>query len=180
MARVTSIGELRDDGSILLYDDNVKFRQDFTTPRRIRPSTQQKLKMDEWGLQWVTSSFISGIGRQDNDLYIRFWNGSYYVYYGFGSHYERMLKSNSKGRYFWRNIRKTKRYDKIGTLPFPDDSQASDEELFQALANQQNQIVKMMYEKGVSSVVLDPRTQNEFLKIVYRGETIFLAINNVS
>lgn len=180
MARVTSIGEVREDGSILLYDDNIKFREDITTPRRIRPSSLQKQQMNEWGLQWVTSSFISGIGRQGDDLFIRFWNGSYYVYFGFGSHYEKMLKANSKGRYFWRNIRKTKRYERIGNLPFPNDVNISDEELFQAMANQQNQIVRMMYEKGKSSLVVDPKTKQEFLKIIYQGETIFLAINNVS
>ena len=38
--RITDIGEVREDGSILLYDENIKGRKDL--PRRIRPSAVQK------------------------------------------------------------------------------------------------------------------------------------------
>lgn len=179
MQRVTSIGEVRDDGSILLYDKNIKFRKDFTTPRRIMPSSSQKLKLAQWGLQYVTSSFISAVGKDENDLFIRFWNGSYYIYYGFANHYDKMLRANSKGRYFLKNIRPTKSYSKLGSLPFPEDVNVSDDELFKELANQQNAIVREMYEKGVSSIIKNEKG-NEFLKIVYGRQTIFLPINNVS
>ena len=68
--RITDIGEVREDGSILLYDENIKGRKDL--PRRIRPSAVQKQVLAENGLQWVLSSFISAIGEDENDLIIRF------------------------------------------------------------------------------------------------------------
>lgn len=178
MARITSIGELRPDGSILLKNENVNYRQALSTPATIQPSAVQKQKLAEWGLQWVRSSFISAIGKQDRDLFIRFHNGSYYVYYGFSSHYDKILKAISKGRYFIKNIRPTKSYDKVGSLPFPQDLKIEDTELFQYIEDEFNEIVKMMYLKGSHEIVYDEKTQREFLKIVYARETIYLAINN--
>jgi len=178
MAKVTSIGDVRPDGSILLYDENIKYRADMTTKRRIQPSATQKLKLDEWGLQWVTSSFISAIGVQDNNLFIRFWNGSYYAYYGFASHYDKMLQSISKGRYFIRNIRPTKNYEKLGDLPFKQDLKMDDTELFQAIQNEYNQVIMQMYKLGTHEIIYDDKTKKEFLKIVYAGETVYLAINS--
>jgi hypothetical protein len=176
--RTTSIGEVRDDGSILLYDKNISNREGM--PRRINPSAAQKQKLAEWDLQWVSSSFISAIGKDEKDLFIRFWNGSYYQYYGFASYFDKMLQANSKGRYFIRNIRKTKQYAKIGSLPLPNDLTIDDTELFKQIAQEMNNIVKMMYLKGTKEVIFDDKTQKEFMKITYGGETIFLSINNVS
>ena len=178
MTRLTSIGELRPDGSILLKNENVNYRQSLSTPATIQPSAMQKQKLAEWGLQWVRSSFISAVGKQDNDLFIRFHNGSYYAYYGFSSHYDKILKAISKGRYFIKNIRPTKNYDKIGALPFPQDIKIDDTELFKRIEEEYNQVVMMMYMRGKHEIVYDKETQREFLKIVYAGETIFLAINN--
>jgi len=174
----TSIGEIRDDGSILLYDDNLKSREGM--PRRINPSAAQKQKLAEWDLQWVNSSFISGVGKDENDLFIRFWNGSYYQYYGFASYFDNMLKANSKGRYFIRNIRKTKRYAKIGSLPLPNDLKIDDTQLFKEIAQEYNKIVTMMFKMGTHKIIFDKKTQKEFLKISYGGEDIFLAINNMT
>ena len=180
MAKITSIGEIRDDGSILLYDENIKFREDMTTKRRILPSAIQKQKLSEYGLQWVTSSFISAIGQTDNDLFIRFWNGSYYVYYGFANHYDKILKALSKGRYFIKYIRPTKRFDKLGDLPLPQDLKIDDTELFKAIEQEYNKVILQMFKLGTHEIILDDKTQKEFLKIVYAGETIFLAINNAT
>lgn len=179
MAKITSIGEVRADGSILLYDENIKFREDMTTKRRIMPSAIQKQKLAEYGLQWVTSSFISAIGQTETDLFIRFWNGSYYVYYGFASHFDKIMKSASKGRYFIKNIRPTKRYDKVGNIPLPQDLKMDDTEIFKALEQEYNQVVLEMYKRGTHEIIFDKQTQREFLKIVFAGEEIFLAINNM-
>lgn len=176
MATIQDIGEVRPDGSILLYDEDIKFRKDFTTPRRVRQTAAQKQKLAEMGLQWVTSSFISAIGVSDDDLVIRFLNGSYYRYYGFASHYEKMLKANSQGRYFWRNIRSTKNYVKEGSIPFPNDFTIDDTDLFKEMAKEFNKVVLQMIKLGVTKVVYDEATRREYLKVSYKGEVIFLNI----
>lgn len=178
--RTTSIGEINADGSILLYDDNIKFREDMTTPRRLQPSGVQKQKLAEWGLQWVTSSFISAVGYSDNDLYIRFWNGSYYVYYGYANEYDKILKAMSKGRYFIQHIRPTKRYDKLGDLPFKQDLKIDDTAIFKAIEQEYNQVILQMYKEGTHKIIFDKETKKEFLKITFAGESVFLAINNIA
>lgn len=178
--KTTSIGEIRPDGSILLYDENIKFRADMTTPRRIQPSAVQKQQLAEWGLQWVRSSFISAVGYLDNDLYIRFWNGSYYVYYGFADHYDKILQAISKGRYFIQNIRPTKSYDKLGDLPLPQDLKIDDTSLFKAIEQEYNAVILEMYKRGTHEIIYDKETQREFLKVTFAGETIYLAINNTA
>jgi hypothetical protein len=176
MATIRDIGEVREDGSILLYDENIDFRKDFTTPRRVRQTAAQKQKLAEMGLQYVTSSFISAIGVSDSDLVIRFLNGSYYRYFGFADRYEPMLKANSKGRYFWRNIRSTKNYVREGSISFDSDMTIDDTQLFKEMSKEFNQVVLQMIKLGVTKVVYDEATQREYLKVSYKGETIFLNI----
>lgn len=174
MSRIQDIGEIREDGSILLYDENISRREGL--PRRIRQTAPQKQKLAEWGFKWVNSSFISGIAEQDDDLLIRFHNGSYYRYIGFGSHLDKMFQAPSKGRYFWRNIRGTRNYVREGELPFPNDLQIEDTDLFKEMASQFNKVVMDMVRLGVTKVIFDQRTQREYLKVSYRGEVIFLNI----
>lgn len=174
--RVTEIGEVREDGSILLYDENIKGRKGL--PRRIRPSAVQKQKLAENGLQWVLSSFISAIGEDGSDLIMRFWNGSLYRYYGFGKHFEPMVGAPSKGRYFWKHIRGTKRYERVGELPLANDLKMEDTELFKAMADEYNKVVMEMARKGITEVIFDKQSNREFLKISYNGETIYLLISN--
>jgi hypothetical protein len=59
-----------------------------------------------------------------------------YEYPNQASQYENMLKSNSKGKWVWRNLRrKNVLYRKIGVLPLPDDIGVTDEEIFQEIDN---------------------------------------------
>ena len=175
MRAIEGLGEIREDGSILLYDENIKQREGL--PRRVQPSAVQKQRLAEWGLQWVRSSFISGIGVNDDDLFIRFWNGSLYQYYGFAKQYEKMLQAPSKGKYFWRNIRRTKSYAKVDTLPLPDDLALDDTQLFNEIAKEFNKVIADMIRFGVTKVVYDEVSRNEFLQVKYKGETIHLLIN---
>ena len=64
--------------------------------KRFRPSAQEKIQLANNGLQWVLSSNVSAIGINDQDLIIRFHNGSIYKYPGRYYLYEEMLESNSK------------------------------------------------------------------------------------
>ena len=135
------LGVILPDGSIELTNTNVKYREVMSGDyRRIRQTPRQIMYLERNNLQWVNSSFISAIGVKDNNLVIRFHNSSQYIYYGYANHYDRMLAANSKGQYFNRNIRKTKRYEKIESLPFPESEltprpieKLTDEMLFKAL-----------------------------------------------
>lgn len=114
------IGTVRADGSILLDDENIKFREAMTKRfQRIRQTTKQRVFLAENGLTAVTSSFISAIGTRDDDLFVRFHNSSFYIYYGYAHLYEDMLRANSKGQFFNRYVRPTRRYEKIDNVPFP-------------------------------------------------------------
>jgi hypothetical protein len=108
----------------LLIDKNRDYR-------RYRPSVMEAVQLQSKGLQHVLSSNVSAVGVQDNDLIIRFINGSLYAYKNQASRYESILNSNSKGKWVWANLRrKGIPYEKIGTLKFQDDFEISDEEIF--------------------------------------------------
>ncbi len=114
--------------------------QDKNRPyRRWRHSPSENVYLANRGLQQVESSNVSSIGRVDNDLIIRFHNGSLYKYPGNGSLYEDMLNSNSKGKFVWDRLRGRIRnqhkvpYEKIGVMPLPDDIGVTDEEIFDEL-----------------------------------------------
>lgn len=133
------LGTVRADGSILLHDENIKFRDAMSGRfQRVRQTTKQRMFLTDNGFTPTNSSFISGVGVNDKDLYIRFINSSVYVYYGFANHFDDMLLANSKGQYFNRKIRATTRYEKIDSLPYPAGTEASplelldDKDLFEA------------------------------------------------
>jgi len=98
--------------------------------KRYRPSPDEKVKLANNGLQWVLSSNVSAVGKYNDDLIIRFHNGSLYKYPGQAKLYDPMIASNSKGHFVWSRLRKPKvAYMKIGSLPLPDDVKATDEDL---------------------------------------------------
>ena len=137
---MTSIGVVMADGSILLHDENIKYREEMTAHyQRIAQSPDQKDQLDKWGYQAVNSSFISGVGVFGDNLRIRFHNASVYEYYGFADRFDKMLMANSKGQFFNYYIRPTKRYKYIGKLEFPSgvpnvpQAKLSDEQMFQVL-----------------------------------------------
>lgn len=137
---MTKLGTIQADGSILLYDENIKFREQMTDHyRRIRQTTRQSVWLGEKGYTTIVSSFISAASVKDDDLYIRFHNGSLYVYYGFAKEFDNLMKANSKGQYFHRRIRPTMNYKKLGDMPFPTNIadkpmlEMSDEAMFKAL-----------------------------------------------
>lgn len=134
------IGTIQQDGTLLLHDKNIKYRDAMTGHyQRIRNTTKQRVWLSENGFTPITSSFISGAGVKDDDLYIRFHNASVYVYYGLAKYYDNLLLSNSKGQYFHRAIRPTLRYKKLSNMPFPNTVEPSplefmeDEQLFDVI-----------------------------------------------
>jgi hypothetical protein len=119
------------------------FNRDY---QRYRHDIKEKAFLGLNGLQHVLSSNVSSVGVKENnqivgnekgkDLIIRFHNGSMYSYRNRGDDYEKLLNSNSKGKWVWRNLRrKNVPYVKIGVLPLPDDLGVTDDDIFQEIDN---------------------------------------------
>lgn len=162
MVDLSSLGTVQKDGSILLSNKNINYREEMTGDyQRIRQTPDQNYELSELGYQPVNnSSFISAVGVFDRDLRIRFHNGSVYEYYGFANHFDGIMKANSKGQYFNRNIRPTKQYAKIANIDFGGGNvkTLTDEALFDGLELQ---------------------TLTEMLKTL-GGQTMFTSIINIS
>lgn len=136
MIDLSVLGEVQKDGSVILSNEKIKYREAMTGDyRRIRQTPEQRYQLANAGYQAVNSSVISAIGVFGNDLRIRFHNGSVYEYYGFANHFDRIMRANSKGQYFNRHIRPTNKYAKIGALNFigGNASDLSDTEVFDKL-----------------------------------------------
>ena len=102
--------------------------------RRRRPNSNEKIQLANNGLQWTLSSNVSAVGVNDDSLIIRFHNGSLYEYPNQAKLFDSMMKSNSKGKFVWAKLRRPRvAYQKIGSLPFNDDAQISDEDLFKGI-----------------------------------------------
>ena len=127
----------------LLIDKNREYK-------RFRPNPSEKIQLANNGLQWVLSSNVSALGVNKNDLIIRFHNGSLYLYPNQAKLFEPMLQSNSKGHFVWVKLRKPKvAYRKIGTLPFKDDEQVTDDELFKLVDTQGLALEQRLVDMGM-------------------------------
>lgn len=128
---------------ILLEDKNRKYR-------RYRPSPSEKIQLANSGLQWVLSSNVSALGVYDDDLVIRFHNGSLYRYPNQGKLFDAMMQSNSKGHFVWVKLRKPKvTYEKIGSLPFKEDSEVLDEDIFRLVDDEGKAFEKRLLDFGL-------------------------------
>lgn len=104
--------------------------------RRFRFTPRERAFLSLNGFQPVQSSNVAGVGLKDNDLLIRFHNGSVYEYSNQANRYDDILKANSKGKWVWANLRRRNvPYKKLGSLPLPDDVGVTDEEIFQEIDN---------------------------------------------
>ena len=139
MIDFTQLGTVQPDGSILLSNNNINFREQMSgNYERVRQTPEQNFQLDKWGYTQVQSSFISGIGQFGDDLRIRFHNGSVYEYYNMASKFDAIMRANSKGQYFNRHIRPTKNYAKIDNLDFErgNTKNLSDTQVFDMLETQ--------------------------------------------
>jgi hypothetical protein len=96
---MANLGVVLPNGSIRLTDLNREWK-------RILQSDEQKQLLASKDLAWVTSSCISAIGVDNGNLRVRFHSGYVYTYPQLGNLFDKFLASNSKGRYFNRNVRK--------------------------------------------------------------------------
>lgn len=185
MINLAHLGEVQEDGSILLYDKNIKYREAMTGYyRRVRQSPAQKSFLGEQGFTAVTSSFISAVMIDDIDLIIRFHNGSVYRYFGFADEMDGMLFANSKGQYFNKNIRPTQAYERTGELMFPQkieldipQTRATDGELFEQL--EVDYLQKLLRETKSGKLKMEKRTVNgiELWKFDVNGITFYRPVS---
>lgn len=113
----------------LLQDKNRDYQ-------RYRHNARERSFLGLQGLQPVLSSNVSSVGVRGDSLIIRFHNGSMYEYPNQSTKYDDILRSNSKGKWVWRFLRRARvPYQKIGILPLPDDIGITDEEIFQEIDN---------------------------------------------
>jgi hypothetical protein len=126
--------------------------------RRFRHSAVENLYLNQNGFISVESSNVSAVAKNDEDLIIRFHNGSIYRYYGQGNRYDDIFKSNSKGKWVWRNLRrKAVRYAKIGTLPLPDDLGITDEDIFNELEERYVKDLNKVLQRDVGIKVIQSK-----------------------
>ena len=136
---IQRLGERLPDGSILLFDENIDFRSPPNMQeryRRVLQSPDKRYQLYLKGYTAVDSSFISAVSVQGDDLFIRFLNSSVYRYTGMAQHFDRMLRANSKGQYFNRNIRGKSPYEKTANMPLKNDVDISDDSIFEGLDKQ--------------------------------------------
>ena len=178
MIDLTRLGTPQPDGTIRLFDKNRDYR-------RIRQSPQQKEYLSNLGYQFVNSSNVSALSVIDNDLYIRFHNGSVYRYPNSANLYETILQSNSKGKAVWKYLRRARKpYEKVGSLPFPKNIQGVVDEQLERLTDSQmfqNIDTQFLYEmtKNVSAVLEDKvSTVNgiQVVAMIIGGERIYIPL----
>lgn len=92
------LGDIKPDGSIRLIDNNRDYR-------RIKQSARDVLYLEQLGFTEVMSSNVSAVMRESDDLLIRFHNGGIYRYFKQGYLFDDIMRSNSKGRWTWQNLR---------------------------------------------------------------------------
>ena len=128
---------------ILLEDKNREYK-------RYRMNPSEKIQLANNGLQWVLSSNVSAIGVSGKDLVIRFHNGSMYQYTNKADLFDTMLNSNSKGHFVWSKLRRPRvPYKKIGSLPFKNDDEVTDEEIFSLVDIRGLEVMARLQQMGM-------------------------------
>ncbi len=143
--------------------------------QRYSHSPSEKLYLANNFLQHVQSSNVSAFGTADEDLVIRFHNGSLYQYPGMADRYRDAVSSLSKGRWVWKHIRRAKvPYKKIGVLPLPDDIGITDEELFKEIDDRYiKDITRNLADVAIAQkLVFDENLARSF-EMVTIGDIVF-------
>lgn len=98
--------------------------------QRILLSDDSEAKLEAQGFEPLFSSNVSAAAQRGKDLIIRFHNGSIYKYPEQGKNYLQLVAASSHGKWVWRFlIRPQVAYAKIGSLPLPEDTLETDDEI---------------------------------------------------
>ena len=147
--------------------------------RKNKHSREDKKVLAANDLKAVRSSWISAIGKSDSELVIRLVNGSIYTYYNSSNLYDRFLKTRSKGKFFWKFLRRPQvPFSKGGTLPLPSDPKVTDANLLEQLQQEMlNDIVKALVKhEVVKKILTDPETGKRLATVIVGAHTINQAL----
>ncbi len=182
MVNLLEIGEILPNGTYRLFDGARDYR-------RIRQTAAQKNFLAHNGLQFVNSSAISAVGVNEDDLIIRFHNGSMYSYSGASYLFDEQVGANSRGRFFNRRVRGKFRFKKIASLPLPKALQTaetmeaellSDEQIFKTLETQDfKELIKNLEQPKIEFNVAFDNSGNELLQILINGVAIYYLMETV-
>lgn len=182
MVNLLEIGEILPNGTYRLFDGAREYR-------RIRQTAPQKNFLANRGLQFVNSSAISAVGVNEDNLIIRFHNGSMYSYKGASGLFDKQVGANSRGRYFNRNVRGKYPFVKLTSLPFPQNIQTidtlemellSDEKLFKTFETQEfTDLIRNLENPKISFGVALDSAGNELLQISINGLLIYYLMDTV-
>lgn len=182
MVNLLEIGEILPNGTYRLFDGARDYR-------RIRQTTAQKNFLANNGLQFVNSSALSAVGVNEDDLIIRFHNGSMYSYKNAGRLFDKQVGANSRGRYFNRNVKGKYPFVKLTSLPFPQNIQTietaemellSDEQIFKTIETQDfKQLISNLENPKIKFNVAFDNSGNELLQILINGVAIYYLMETV-
>ena len=98
--------------------------------QRILLSDASERKLEAQGFEPLLSSNVSAAAVRGNDLIIRFHNSSIYKYMDKADMYLNLVAAASHGKWVWRFLRRPQvPYAKIGSLPLPEDTLETDEQI---------------------------------------------------
>jgi hypothetical protein len=121
--------------------------------RILTPVSDQRTLRAE-GYTPFFSSNVSAGQRDGSDLYIRFHNGSVYIYPNKGSRFNDLLVSPSKGKWVWKNLRKANvSYSKVGSFPLTGDRDLTDEEMFTEISKTTTPIQITLLDSFLSTLL---------------------------
>ena len=166
----SNYGDVQQNGMVLLKDPNLKFRHDIEPKRRFRQTARAKQYLGKLGYKTVNSSNVSALRHDGINLWIRFLNGSVYLYPGSAELFDKIMQSMSKGRAVWNYIRRANvPYQKVDDLPLPEDTKQSDFELLNI----------DLFNMG-AKIEVQPKPQvingSSVYKMIIDGETIFVPL----
>jgi len=100
--------------------------------QRILLSDDSEAKLEAQGFEPLFSSNVSAAAVRGKDLIIRFHNSSVYSYPNQGNKDLQLIAASSHGKWVWRFLRRPQvPYVKIGSLPLPEDTLETDDEIFE-------------------------------------------------
>ena len=134
--------------------------------KRIRHSAQEKVQLSRAGFQHVLSSNVSAIAKDGDNLVVRFHGGATYEYTGAGDLYSKMLRSNSKGKFVWRElIRKRVPFRKVGSVRLRSDAQYTDRDLMR-VADRPRERQSIIPTIVVTTILKDVLATNDVVNIM--------------
>ena len=145
-------------------------RVEYEYKRILTPVSDQQTLRDK-GYSPFFSSNVSAGQRDGDDLYIRFHNGSVYLYPNQGKNFGDLLTSPSKGKWVWANLRrKNVAFSKVGSFPLAGDRDLTDEEMFKEI--KERRLPSFLITSLLDTLIVNE--QSSFLSTLVSKEDLFI------